>query len=88
VAKPFQEGIAAATAGEDTDASRAEISELGARLFNEDASNILMFYVYLTKELLLIGAILDKARAMFADEAQCDCDRDLRSLVHPSAVPN
>ncbi len=84
VAKYLQDNI-----HEDADpaAIRAELSELSVRLYNEDAANILMFYVYLTKDTVLIRQVVENARKIFAGESQCDFNRDVQFVVSPNVAP-
>jgi hypothetical protein len=84
VAKYLQENI-----HEDGDPAgiRLELSGLSSRLYNEDATNILMFYVYLTKDTVLIRQVVENAQTIFAEEAQCDFKNDVQFVATPNAAP-
>ena len=84
VAKYLQENI---HDNEDSAEIRHDLSELSSRLYNEDAANILMFYVYLTKDTVLIRQIVENAQNILAGEAQCDFKDDVQFVTVSSGAP-
>ena len=62
VAKYFQENVMrCGRTGGNSSTIRVD-SELTRSLFNDDAANILMFYVYLTKDPALIREVVEQAK--------------------------
>jgi hypothetical protein len=84
VAKYFQENVTAAEEQEVV-GLRQELSELTCNLFNDDAANILMFYVYLTKDPALIREVVDQAKRIFSAEPLCNFQTDVSFVNRPGA---
>jgi hypothetical protein len=60
---------------------RNEISKLASQLYNEDSANILIFYVYLTKDPLIIKEMLLNTKGIFSEHEPCDMDSSIQFLV-------
>lgn len=71
VAKYFQENMA-----NDEATLRDEVNYVADRIYFEDYANIIIFYVFLTKDNQLIQYILQNARRIYAGTALCDIARD------------
>lgn len=84
VAKYIQENVNSSTEGS---VLRSELGQLTKRLHTEEAANILIFFVYLTKDPQVIQGILVNARAIFADEQPCDLDADVRFVMSQESIP-
>ncbi len=84
VAKYFQENVMAAEE-QEVIRLRLELSELTRSLFNDDAANILMFYVYLTKDPALIREVVEQAKRIFSTEPLCDFQTDVAFVNRPGA---
>lgn len=69
VAKYVQENLKDAQEGPSL---RAEITGLTNRVHNEDAANILIFFLYLTKDPEIITTMLSNAKIIFADQEPCN----------------
>jgi hypothetical protein len=84
VAKYFQENITAADEKEIL-ALRLELGDLARNLFNDDAANILIFYVYLTKDPTLIREVIEQAKLIFGEEPLCYFQSDVAFINGPDA---
>lgn len=62
---------------------RQKVNSLTRRLYNEDAANILVFFLYLTKDREVIGKVLSHARALFNEYEPCDMEEHVRPLIDP-----
>lgn len=69
VAKYFQENVTQL---------RALLNEVADHIYNETNANILIFYVYLTKDPQLIGRIINSAKAIYDEYAACDFESHVR----------
>lgn len=56
------------------------VGSLASTVHEEDAANILIFLVYLTKSDLIIDAILATARQLFPEVAPCDLDEHIQFI--------
>lgn len=82
VAKYFQEQVSSSAE------LRLELTDLTRRLYNEDAANILIFYIYLTKDQILISDIISNSRKVFAKHSLWNLERHTRFLSdHSSRLP-
>ncbi len=76
---------------------RATLHQMADRVHFEDHTNILILYLYLTRDPELIGYLLDCARRIYSDYAPCDFEGDVsfvntlytdtRPLVLPPGEP-
>jgi hypothetical protein len=66
---------------------RSELSGLSSHLYNEDAANILMFYVYLTKDTVLIRQVVENAQTVLAGEDECDFKVDVEFATGARVAP-
>ena len=57
---------------------RAELERISSRLHVEDYVNILVFYLYLTRDIGLIENVLKIARQVYADHKPCDFESDVK----------
>ena len=78
VAKYFQDNMQS-----DVQAAtlREEITRLANQLYNEDSANILIFYIYLTKDLLIIKEMLLNTKRIFSEHEPCDMDSSIQFLL-------
>lgn len=58
--------------------ARAEIRRISSRLHVEDNANVLVFYLYLTRDVDVIEHVLKMARQVYADYDPCDFEKDVR----------
>ncbi len=90
VAKYFQDNIANLTGEGDL---RAQLEDIADKVYFEDYANIIIFYVYLTKDRALIEHLLANANRIYREHQPCDLSShvdfvnrlgaDGRSLVLP-----
>ena len=90
VAKYFQDNIANLTGEGDL---RAQLQDIADKVYFEDYANIIIFYVYLTKDRALIEYLLANANRIYREHRPCDLSShvefvnrlgaDGRSLVVP-----
>jgi hypothetical protein len=59
---------------------RGVLLQMAATIHYSEDAEILLFYVYLTKDVETIRGILDCARRVFDDHSACDLDGDIRSV--------
>ena len=59
---------------------RAELRRISSRLHVEDYANILIFYLYLTRDIGLIENVLKIARQVYADHEPCDFKVDVEFI--------
>ena len=71
VARYFRDNVT------DHPGMRAQIQDMVNRLHVEDYANILVFYLYLTRDLKTIDHVLKVARQVYANHAPCDFDGDV-----------
>jgi len=87
VAKYFQENLA----DPDDDKSRAEIfarlMSISQRVYNQNNANIVIFYVFLTKDRVLINHIISNARKIFEDASEFDFDSHVQFVNRIVAPP-
>ena len=57
--------------------AKKELSSMVSRLHVEDYANVLVFYLYLTRDLEVIARVLEVARQVYSSHAPCDFDRDV-----------
>jgi energy-coupling factor transporter ATP-binding protein EcfA2 len=80
VAKYFQENLA----NSDDESSRADLFEklkaISARVYNENNANIVIFYVFLTKDRTLINHIISSARHIFRESPEFDFDSHIQFI--------
>ena len=57
--------------------TRKTIRNMVERLHVEDYANVLVFYLYLTRDLEVIGWVLDIARRVYSNLAPCDFEADV-----------
>lgn len=69
VADPSQERVA-----------RHRLYELAKHVFFEPYANILIFYLYLTKDIELINVLLAASKCVFAEYKPCDFDTDIEAI--------
>ena len=91
VARYFRDNVA------NSSELRAELKRISSRLHVEDYANILVFYLYLTRDIELIENVLKIARQVYADHEPCDFDIDVEfvnrlyvdteTLLLPSGEP-
>jgi len=85
VAKYFQDRLAA---NDNSDNLRKKLTELTTRLYNEDAANILIFYIYLTKDQLLISQIISSSKSVFLGQELWKIDKHTKFLsMHSESAP-
>jgi hypothetical protein len=68
VAKYFQENATA---------FRTELHDIADHIYNETNANVLIFYVYLTKDSELIGWITQNAKRIYDEYKPCDMEGDI-----------
>jgi 3',5'-cyclic AMP phosphodiesterase CpdA len=68
VAKYFQE---------NADALKSELNGVADHIYNDANANILIFYVYLTKDAALIRRLIDSAKAIYDEFSPCDMVDDV-----------
>ncbi len=67
---------------------RKELFTISDHIYGERNANVLIFYVYLTKDDTLIGHIIDNAKRIFADFQECDMEGDVEFInAMSSATP-
>jgi hypothetical protein len=71
VAKFFQENQAA---------SQTELLQLADYIYNDTNANILIFYVYLTKDSVLIKHLTNSAKKIYDEYEPCDMESDVNFL--------
>ena len=57
--------------------TKEEIRSMVSRLHVEDYANVLVFYLYLTRDVDVIEQVLDVARKVYSNHAPCDFDTDV-----------
>jgi len=77
VARYFRDAMADP---EQKTASRARLYELADHVFCEAYANILVFYLYLTKDVELIKYLLCSSKAIFDEYKPCDLDGDVAHI--------
>ena len=77
VAKYFQDNLG----GLSTDIRlRTQLLSVVDHIYYEDYANIVIFYVYLTKDRELIEHILQNAKQIYADVEPCDLESHVQSI--------
>lgn len=86
VAKYFQENLADL---DDETRGRlfAQLKSISERVYNQNNANIVVFYVFLTKDRVLINHIISNARKIFADAAEFDFESHVNFVNRISAPP-
>lgn len=84
VAKYFQDTTQADL---DVETLRTEVLGLTSQLYNEDAANIIIFYIYLTKDPFIIKAILKNAKSIFSEHEPCDMAASVKFLLATTNAP-
>jgi calcineurin-like phosphoesterase family protein len=89
VAKYFQENLA-----NDEAALRLQLNDTADRVYFEDFGNIIIFFVFLTKDMGLIEKILSNARRIYAEYSPADLTKDveyvdqlLKGILPPIVLP-
>jgi hypothetical protein len=59
---------------------RKQVAFMADRVYFEEYSNILVFYLYLTKDICLIDHILTNAQQFFSDCAPCSLEADIEEI--------
>lgn len=59
------------------EALRQKLKALADNAYNEENAHILIFYLYMSKDRVLMEHILDNAKKLFADKGPCDLDSDV-----------
>ena len=59
---------------------RGKVKEMAESVYYEEYANILVFYLYLTKDSAVIQVLLENARRIYADVPPCDLDRHVASV--------
>jgi len=59
---------------------RSEIYRLADHIYNDTNANVLIFYVYLTKDTDLIAHLVGNAKRVYATYKPCDLDGDVKFL--------
>lgn len=88
VAKYFQENLADLSEGSARDEIFGKLRSLSERVYNQNNANIVILYVFLTKDRSLINYVIDNARKIFAESNEFDFDSDVafvNTLVQPLA---
>lgn len=67
-------------------ALRSVLTQMLNDTYVEENSHILIFYLYLSKDRLLIEDLLRKAKESFKDYSECDLAKDVDSRTH-CAIP-
>lgn len=90
VAKYFQENLASNEA-----ALRIQLNDIADRVYFEDFANIVIFFVFLTKDTELIGKILSNSKRIFVECSPADLTKDaeyvdqlLKGCVPPIILPS
>lgn len=87
IAKYFQENLADL----DNDKARAELftrlKSISERVYNQVNANIVIFYVFLTKDRVLINHIVSNARKIFEDAPEFDFDSHVQFANRIIAPP-
>jgi hypothetical protein len=58
------------------DAICTHIRKMASRLYHEESANVLLYLTYLSKDSLILDAILASSRQLFSDTADCDLVTD------------
>lgn len=86
VAKYYQNGLASA---KKTPGIREKLSAMARSLHNEDNSNILMFFVYFTKDEITITQMVEYAKSLYKDYALLTIESDAHALCdNPELLPS
>lgn len=56
---------------------RDELNQIADHIYNETNANILIFYVYLTKDAALIRSLTEQSKKIYEEHAPCDLDDDI-----------
>jgi hypothetical protein len=77
VARYFSENIQDAT---EAWSLRGHLQQMSDRVYFEEYASILVFYLYLTKDVNVINRLLDNARKIYANLEPCDLEKDTQFL--------
>ena len=80
VAKYFQENLADLDDPKAREDLFSQLKGLSERVYNQNNANIVIFYVFLTRDRSLINHVLANAKNIFADMAEFDFDSHLQFL--------
>ncbi|WP_263375549.1 metallophosphoesterase [Granulicella aggregans] len=89
VAKYFQENLADLDEGSGRADLFRQLKSLSERVYKQDNSNIIIFYVFLTKDRSLINHIIANAQRIFKDVPEFDFDSHLdfvNQIITPDPV--
>jgi hypothetical protein len=87
-AKYFQENLADLADDAARQALFDKLKSLSERVYNENNANIVIFYVFLTKDRALISHVLTNAKKIFGETVEFDFDSHVKfvnSLIEPLA---
>jgi UDP-2,3-diacylglucosamine pyrophosphatase LpxH len=68
------------------EALRGELFTISDHIYGERNANVLIFYVYLTKDDSLIRHIIDNARRIFSEHKECDMEGDVEFMNRLSST--
>jgi hypothetical protein len=88
VAKYLQENLADLSEGAARDNLFDKLRSLSERVYNQNNANIVILYVFLTKDRSLINYVIENARKIFAESDEFDFDSHVafvNTLVQPLA---
>ncbi len=69
--------------------TQEELRHVADHLYSDLNANVLIFYIYLTKDMPLIKYMVDCAKLIYCDEKACDMDDDVKFLndLHSASPP-
>ena len=73
VARYFRDNVT----GRGGDEIRKEVRRIADRLHFEDHANIVVFYIYLSRDAEVINHVLQGAKKIYGDKRPCDLDADV-----------
>jgi predicted MPP superfamily phosphohydrolase len=65
---------------------RNELFSISDHIYGERNANVLIFYVYLTKDDSLIGHIIENAKRIFGNHKECDMEADVEFMNRLSSA--
>lgn len=86
VARYFQENLAGNR--EERERLRSQLREMAGRVTYQDYAQILMFYVYLTKDREIIEQMLDHAGKIYSDHQPCNLESHVSFFNHQKPTPH
>jgi len=87
IAKYFQENLADLDDKISRDVLFNRLKSISDRVYNQNNANIVIFYVFLTKDRILINHIISNARKIFDDVSEFDFDSHVRFVNQIIAPP-